>query len=306
MNKKGEKPYIIQSISEMHQHLGLPKPKHPMISVFWYEDITNYQLTSLNQFVMGFYCIAIKRNYAGKLRYGQRYYDYDEGVMAFISPNQLLSHIQDSDVPIEGVCLLIHPHFLAGHSLIASIKKYGFFSYEMSEALHLSEEEDKIFEQILSNIKRELYNNIDQFSRDVIIAQIELLLHYSNRFYNRQFITRKIANDEIVIRLENLLDEYFNDEETITKGIPTVQFVAKELNISPDYLSDMLKSITGQTTQQHIHNKVIEKGKELLSTTSLSVSEIAYQLGFEYPSSFNKLFKSKTRIAPLEFRASFN
>lgn len=306
MNKKVEKPYVIQSISEMHRHLGLPKPKHPMISVFRYEDVTNYQLTSLNQFVMGFYCIAIKRNFAGKLRYGQRYYDYDEGVMAFISPNQLLSHIQDSDVPMEGVCLLIHPDFLTGHSLVASIKKYGFFSYELSEALHLSEEEDMTFEQILNNINRELYNNIDQFSRDVIITQIELLLQYSNRFYNRQFITRKIANDEIVIRLEHLLNEYLNNEKTIIKGIPTVQFVAKELNFSSDYLSDMLKSITGQTTQQYIHNKVVEKAKELLSTTSLSVSEIAYQLGFEYPSSFNKLFKSKTNLAPLEFRASFN
>ncbi|WP_185248300.1 AraC family transcriptional regulator [Chryseobacterium bernardetii] len=303
MNKK--EPYIIHSISEMHKLLGLSKPKHPMVSVFRYESVTNYQLTSLQQFSMGFYCIAIKRNFEGKLRYGQRYYDYDEGIMAFISPNQLLSHIQDTDVPKEGICLLIHPEFLAHHPLMTSIKKYGFFSYEMNEALHLSLDEDYTFQQILVNIEDELQANIDQFSRDIIIAQIELLLQYSNRFYNRQFITRKIMNDDIVIRLENFLNDYFNNEKTITKGIPSFHYVAQELHISPDYLSDMLKSITGQTTQQHIHNKVIEKGKELLSSTSLSVSEIAYRLGFEYPSSFNKLFKNKIGVAPLIFRSSF-
>ncbi|TWV91101.1 helix-turn-helix domain-containing protein [Chitinophaga pinensis] len=304
--KKEQTPYVITSIAEMHRYMGLPKPKHPLISVFRYEDITNYQLTSMKQFVMAFFCIAIKSNYTGKMKYGQRHYDYDEGVMAFISPYQVLSHIKDSDVPIKGVCLLIHPDFLAGYPLARHIKNYGFFSYELDEALHLSEDEEKVLNEIFKNIEREYLFNIDKFSQDVSIAQIELLLQYSNRFYNRQFITRKVANDEILIRLENVLNNYFDHEIALLNSLPTVQYIAKQLNVSPDYLSDMLKSITGQTTQQHIHNKVIEKAKEFLSVTSLSVSEIAYQLGFEHPSSLNKLFKSKTNITPLEFRRKFN
>ncbi|WP_245801784.1 helix-turn-helix domain-containing protein [Chitinophaga sancti] len=187
-----------------------------------------------------------------------------------------------------------------------TIKNYGFFSYEVNEALHLSEKEEEILENIFKNIENEYQSNIDQFSQDVIIAHIELILQYSNRFYNRQFITRKIANNEILVRLEKLLDDYFNDDEKLVAGLPTVQQIAEHLNISPNYLSDMLRSITGQTTQHHIHEKLIEKAKELLTTSNLSISEIAYRLGFEYPQSFNKLFKKKTDISPLEFRQSFN
>ncbi|SFW67096.1 AraC-type DNA-binding protein [Chitinophaga sancti] len=201
---------------------------------------------------------------------------------------------------------MFHPDFLAGYPLAKTIKNYGFFSYEVNEALHLSEKEEEILENIFKNIENEYQSNIDQFSQDVIIAHIELILQYSNRFYNRQFITRKIANNEILVRLEKLLDDYFNDDEKLVAGLPTVQQIAEHLNISPNYLSDMLRSITGQTTQHHIHEKLIEKAKELLTTSNLSISEIAYRLGFEYPQSFNKLFKKKTDISPLEFRQSFN
>ncbi|RDC56310.1 AraC family transcriptional regulator [Pedobacter chinensis] len=304
--KKQNAPYIINSISEQHRFLGLPKPKHPMISVFSLESISNKELNLLEHFILNFYCIAIKKNFAGKIKYGQHYYDYDEGIMSFISPNQLLSHIQTDDVPAAGICLVFHPDFLMGYDLAKKIKNYGFFSYELTEALHLSEQEETIVENILRNIETEYQSNIDNFSQDVIIAQIELLLQYSNRFYNRQFITRKPANEEILIRLENLLNNYFNDEKMLVSGLPPVQQIAEQLNVSANYLSDMLRSITGQTTQQHIHSKLIEKAKELLTTTSLSVSEIAYQLGFEYPQSFNKLFKKKTNLTPIEFKQSFN
>lgn len=303
--KKEDPPYIIKSISEQHRYMGLPKPKHSMVSVFRFEDIKNNQLDTLAHFVLGFYCIAIKKNFKGKLKYGQRYYDFDEGVMTFITPNQLLRHVQ-GEVATEGVCLCFHPDFLSGYTLAKTIKNYGFFSYETSEALHLSETEEAVVENILKNIETEYQSNIDKFSQDVIVAQIELLLQYSNRFYNRQFITRKVANDEILVRLENLLNDYFNDERSMRSGLPSVQYVAGRLGISVDYLSDMLRSITGQNTQQHIHNKLIDKAKELLTTTNLSVHEIAYQLGFEYPQSFNKLFKKKTSVSPLEFRTSFN
>ena len=226
--------------------------------------------------------------------------------MTFVSPNQLLTHQQGDPLPKEGIMLLFHPDFLAGYPLAKSIKEFGLFSYELSEALHLSEQEETVIENILKSIETEYQSNIDHFSQDVIIAQIELLLQYSNRFYNRQFITRKPANHEILIRLETILTDYFQNGKVLVSGIPTVQQIAEQLNVSPNYLTDMLLSYTGQTTQHHIHNKLIEKAKEYLSNTNLKVSEIAYQLGFEYPQSFNKLFKNKTEMSPLEFRASFN
>jgi AraC family transcriptional regulator, transcriptional activator of pobA len=296
---------ILKSISDLHQHRGLSKPKHPLISVFRLNEAPNPSAGWTGDMLMGFYCICIKKN-ANKFRYGQRYYDFDSGIMSFFSPNQLLAHETGEPENVEGISLNLHPDFLAGYPLAKSIKTYGFFSYEVNEALHLSEQEEEILNGIFTNIEREYNCNIDQFSQDVIIAQIELLLQYCNRFYNRQFITRKIANSEILIRFENLLNDYFNHDKVMTSGLPTVQFVAEELAISVDYLSDMLRSTTGQNTQQHIHNKLIEKAKDLLSTTSLSVKEIAYQLGFEYPQSFNKMFKKKTMVSPLEYRQSFN
>jgi len=300
--KKENTPITVKSVSHLNQILGLPKPKHPLVTVFQFTKAPKY----VGSMVINLYCIAIKRG-VGKFKYGQRYYDYDSGSMFFFSPNQVLTHEEGEPETIEGgIALNFHPDFLSGYPLAKSIKKFGFFSYELNEALHLSEQEETIIENILLNIEHEYKFNTDHFSQDVIIAQIELLLQYCNRFYNRQFITRKTDNDEILIRLENLLTDYFMNEKSLGLGFPTVQFVSEQLNVSPNYLSDMLRSITGQTTQQHIHNKLIDKAKELLTTTKLSVSEIAYQLGFQYPQSFNKLFKKKTEISPLEFRQSFN
>jgi AraC family transcriptional regulator, transcriptional activator of pobA len=303
--KTNNSPYFVQSIQEQHQFWGLSKPKHPLVSVFRIED-TSIQPSSPHHYSACYYCIAIKNNFDGKIKYGQRYYDFNSGTMTFVSPNQLLAHQPGDPLPKEGKMLLFHPDFLAGYPLAKSIKEYGFFSYELSEALHLSEQEETVIENILKSIETEYQSNIDHFSQDVIIAQIELLLQYSNRFYNRQFITRKPANHEILIRLETILTDYFQNGKVLVSGIPTVQQIAEQLNVSPNYLTDMLRSFTGQTTQQHIHNKLIEKAKEYLSNTNLTVSEIAYQLGFEYPQSFNKLFKNKTEMSPLEFRASFN
>lgn len=191
-------------------------------------------------------------------------------------------------------------------SLAKTIKQYEFFNYSVNEALFLSEKEETIINSIVGHIEHEYQANIDKFSQEVIIAQLELLLTYSKRFYERQFITRKITSHQILDRLEALLDHYFDDERLLSVGLPTVQYVAEILNVSTKYLSSLLKQLTGQTTHQHIQNKVIEMAKEKLSTTSLSVSEIAYQLGFEHSQSFNKLFKSKTELSPLEFRRSIN
>lgn len=202
--------------------------------------------------------------------------------------------------------LLIHPDFLLSYPLAKKIRQYGFFSYSTNEALHLSDHEKETIMSIFKIIDDGLKSRIDDFSHDVIISQVELLLNYCNRFYKRQFITRKAVNNDLLQKLEEILDDYFNNKKSLMQGIPLVQFLSGHLNLSPGYLSDMLRSLTGQNAQQPIHNKLIEKGKEKLSTISLSVSEIAYQWGFQHPQSFSKLFITKTKLSPLEFRPSFN
>jgi AraC family transcriptional activator of pobA len=201
---------------------------------------------------------------------------------------------------------MIHPDFLLSYPLAKKIKQYGFFSYSANEALHLSDKEKETIISIFKIIEEELNSRIDDFSQDVIISQIELLLNYANRFYKRQFITRKAISNDLLQKLEEILDEYFNNETSLSRGIPTVHYLAEKLNISSSYLSDMLRSLTGQNAQQHIHTKLIEKARERLSTSNLSVSEVAYELGFEHPQSFSKLFKTKTNLSPLEFRRTFN
>jgi len=202
--------------------------------------------------------------------------------------------------------LLIHPDFLWNTQLAKTIKQYEYFDYSVNEALFLSEKEETTIIGMMQNMEQEYSSNIDKFSQDIIIAQLELLLNYANRFYHRQFITRKITNHKILDRLEQILDQYFQGGDLAKKGLPTVQYIAETLNVSPNYLSAMLKMLTGQSTQQHIHDKLIEKAKEKLSVTGLSVSGIAYELGFGHPQSFSKLFKTKTNLSPLEFRQSFN
>jgi AraC-like DNA-binding protein len=255
--------------------------------------------------VLTFYKISYKAKLSGKIKYGQGLYDFNEGGLLFAAPNQVIGGNNDS-ADCSLYTLLIHPEFLLNYPLAKKIKTYGFFSYSANEALHLSDQEKETVMSIFKILKEELNGRIDDFSQDVIISQIELLLNYSNRFYKRQFITRKAVNNNLLQKLEEVLDEYFNTEKSLSQGIPTVQYLSENLNISPSYLSDMLRSLTGQNAQQHIHFKLIEKAKEKLSTTSLSVSEVAYELGFEHPQSFSKLFKVKTNLSPLEFRRSFN
>jgi AraC-like DNA-binding protein len=242
------------------------------------------------------------------MKYGQQDFDFDEGVMHFMSPKQVLSvqATTNEELKHSGWLLLIHPDFLWNTALSKKIKNYEYFSYNLNEALHLSEKEENLVTDIIEKIAQEYHTNIDNFSQDVIIAQIELLLTYSERFYQRQFITRKIANHKILHQLETFLTAYFKEDNLVNKGIPTVQFIADNLHISANYLSRLLQLLTGQSTKQFIHDKLIDLAKEKLSTTDLSVNEIAYSLGFEHPQSFSKLFKNKTNISPLEFRQSFN
>ncbi len=298
----------IKTISKYHQEMRLPKPEHPLISVINFESIKHLPGDKPISLVFDFYSISLKRNFNAKMKYGQQQYDFDEGIMFFISPGQVLRIELDKNEELKhsGWMLLIHPDFLWNTPLTKAIKQYEYFDYSVHEALFLSEKEEVMVTGIMQNIEQEYHSNIDKFSQGVIIAQLELLLTYADRFYHRQFITRKITNHKILNRLEDLLTAYFNSTALAKKGLPTVQCIAEELNVSPNYLSVLLKVLTGQSTQQHIHDKLIQKAKEKLSTTALSVSEIAYELGFEHSQSFSKLFKTKTHLSPLEFRHSFN
>jgi len=306
--KKEENSYPkIDSLSDVHRAFGLPMPVHPLISLL---DGATYQIiaNSLPQsYVLKFYKISLKPRLNGKLKYGQTYYDFGEGGLLFAAPNQVVggsdeSHTRGGSLYI----LLIHPDFFLTYPLAKKIKQYGFFSYSTNEALHLSDKEKSTIISIFKIIEDELNSRLDDFSQDVIISQIELLLNYANRFYKRQFLTRKVVSNDLLQKLEEILDDYFNNEKSLSQGIPTVQYLSEKLNISPSYLSDMLRALTGKNAQHHIHLKVIEKAKEKLSATNLTISEVAYELGFKYPQSFNRFFKAKTKLSPLDFRRSFN
>ena len=305
MSSKENQFIKINSVSELHKLMGIPKPKHPLVSLINYSDVHLSAIENSVKVILNFYMVSIKHNADCKFSYGQNYYDFDEGVLAFMEPGQIASTTQSENEQPDGWLLIFHPDLIRNYPIGKTIKNYGFFSYAVNEALHLSESEEAMIEGTFKNIEKEYNHSIDQFSQDVMVSQIELLLNYSNRFYNRQFITRKTASSDLQTKMEILLDEYFESDKIIESGLPTVQFFAEKLNLSSNYLSDMLRVLTGQSTQQHIHNKLIEKAKEALSTTNLSVSEIAYQLGFEHPQSFSKLFKLKTNVSPLEYRASF-
>jgi AraC-like DNA-binding protein len=299
--------HTFNTISEFHKMSSLPKPEHPLVSLVDY-GLVEYQTDEKEiTWVQNFYSIGLKRNIQGKFRYGQQQYDFDEGLMSFVAPGQLVHlAIEKPSIKPTGLLLFIHPDFLWNTSLAKKIKQYEFFGYAVNEALFMSDKEENIITDMMQNIQREYHSNIDKFSENIIIAQIELLLNYCERFYQRQFITRKKSSHQLLERLETILDDFFNSNSLINKGLPTAQQIAGSLNVSPNYLGSLLKALTGQTTQQHIHHKLIEKAKERLSTTNLSVSEIAYELGFEHPQSFSKLFKTKTKVSPLEFRQSFN
>ncbi|WP_345949278.1 helix-turn-helix domain-containing protein [Mucilaginibacter sp. PAMB04274] len=298
----------LKSLIEFHRSRGLPPPLHPLISVVDYAAVRLSPENNNVNWVFDFYSITLKRNSALKVKYGQQQYDFDEGVMFFISPGQVLriETLANEQENKSGWMLLVHPDLFWNTALAKKIKQYEFFDYSVNEALFLSDTEEATLNGIIQNIRQEHHSNIDRFSQDIIISQIETLLNYSERFYQRQFITRRTTNHRVLDRMESILTQYFQYEKLSVRGLPTVQYLTEELNISPGYLSRLLKELTGLSTLQHIQNKVIEKAKEQLSTTDLSISEVAYELGFEHSQSFSKMFKSKTHLSPLEFRASFS
>jgi AraC family transcriptional activator of pobA len=304
---KNDTPKVVklESITEIHRMLDIPGPAHPLITLL----DTREERVSLSRlpvsYVTTLYKISFVSKLGGQFRYGQGYYDFDEGSMIFTAPHQIVGStaIYKGN---EGYSLIFHQDFLQGYQLAAKIKEYGFFSYASNEALHLSEQERTTVSSIFTIIEEELNSRIDDFSHEVVIAQIELLLSYAKRFYKRQFLTRQVASSDLLQQLEEQLNTYFREEKPVNYGVPTVQYLADQLNYTPNYLSDMLRSLTGLNAQQHIHEKLIERAKELLSTTNLSVSEVAFHIGLEHPQSFSRLFKTKTRLSPVQFRSTFN
>lgn len=302
--------YIINSLSEFHKLLSIPPPRHPLVSVVLVSELHAIDSLVWKKFTTNFYTISLKNNIQARVKYGQNYYDFDSGAMTFTSPNQVQSVEFDDVANINesagtGYVLMFHPSFLGRHQIAGDIKKYNFFSYAVNEALHLSQMEQNNVITIFEKIEEE-YQHIDQHTQGVILAQIDLLLQYSSRFYERQFITRKSVNEELLILTESVINNYLNNDKGLELGLLTVEYVASQVNLSSNYLSDALRSLTGQSTQQYIQEKMIGKAKEYLTTTNFTVSEIAYRLGFERPQSFNKLFKNKTEMSPLEFKQLFN
>jgi AraC family transcriptional activator of pobA len=301
-------PYRIKTVTEYHRLLGLPKPEHPLVSVIDVGAVRPPEMEGPISLVFDFYTISVKRDFNARIKYGQQDCDFDEGVLFCMAPGQVWSVEidQKANNHASGWMIIIHPDFLWNTQLAKTIKQYGYFGYSVSEALYLSEKEENMVTGIARNIEQEYHSSIDKFSHSVIIAHLEVILTYADRFYQRQFITRRISSNQILNRVDEILSDYFNNEGLIKKESSPVVYIADLLNLSPGYLSELLKSLTGQNMQQHIHNKLIEKAKEQLSCSNLSVSEIAYGLGFEHLQSFSKLFKAKTKLSPLAFRASFN
>ncbi|MFD2937681.1 helix-turn-helix domain-containing protein [Spirosoma flavum] len=301
----------LHTITEYTRFYGLPAPAHPLLTLIDLGAANRLAVANASQvvnkpIVLQLYTVFLKRNLKGLLYYGHRPYDFSEGVMGFSTPGQVFAVDESLDTTnVTGWMLVFHPDLLRKYPLGKKIDKYGFFAYAVYEALHLSEVEETLLDRLLDNLRAECERPIDAFSQDVFVGQIDLLLTYADRFYNRQFITRRtVEHDDgsLLSRFETALTGYFAQDAELP--LPTVQFFADALNVSPAYLSDMLRILTGQNTQQHIHHALIEKAKRLLLTTSLSINETAFQLGFEYPQYFSRLFKSKTGLSPVAFRFS--
>jgi len=296
-----EKYIDLQSISDLHRLVQYTPPKHPLISVIDHADFyAKYPRETDAFYRFGFYTISCKK-FDGLLKYGKGYYDFSEGSLLFTAPGQVLAPGPDVKVE-EGWALFIHPDLIHGTDLGRKIHQYTFFNYETNEALHISEEEKLVIKDCLTKIEKEYSQNIDKHSQGLIVSNIELLLNYCNRFYDRQFYTRAKVNSDVVQQFEKMLKDHFSQNTLIETGLPNVKYFASRLNLSPNYLSDLLNKFTGKTTQEHIHLELIDKAKTLLWGTNNSISEIAYGLGFEHPSHFTKIFKSKTGKSPSEYR----
>ena len=274
---------------------------HPLVSVIDYSQMQECRYQRLN---LGFYTIFLKEIKCGDLKYGKNYYDYQEGTLVFLAPGQIIGFEDDGKYhQPKGWALLFHPDLIRGTSLGKNIKDYSFFSYEVSEALHVSEAERKVVIECLCNIRSELQHAIDKHSKMLIVSNIELLLNYCIRYYDRQFITRSDVNKDVLTKFEHVLDDYYQTDKPQNEGLPSVRYCADKLHLSPNYLGDLIKKETGKSAQEHIQIRIMDIAKERIFDTSKSISEIAYELGFKYPQHFSRLFKNRVGYSPNEYRS---
>lgn len=293
----------VKTVTEANEFLGAGKPKHPLVSVVHHDDEHFRREYPEGRYVVDLYQISLKDGLSGSLGYGRNSYDFQEGTLILTSPGQVITMAETViEGEISGWSLYFHPDLIRKSPLGKTIDDYSFFSYDVHEALHLSDDEKKALTGLVRKIEEEYQQNIDRHSQKLIISNIELLLDYCTRYYDRQFYTRTNLNKDIVTRFEQLLKDYYRDEKPLEHGVPSVGYCGHELNMSPNYLSDLLKKETGRNAMDHIHTFIIEKAKTILLSSESSVSEIAYDLGFEYPQYFSKLFKSKTGTSPAAFR----
>lgn len=299
--KKEEIIYRVKSISELHDFAGFEKPKHPLITIVDYSKVNSTNAPESGRFVCEFYSINFKNNCS--FHYGRQFFDHKEGTLLCTAPEQIIHmHKTEKQYNVAGWGLFFHPEFIRNTSLGKKISEYTFFKYDENEALHLSADEENTLTTILQQIEKEYQTNIDRHSKQLLISNLELLLNYCKRFYDRQFNTRTNNNKDIIAEFEQFLIEYYNTEESKTTGFLTVKYCAEKMNLSPNYFSDLLKSETGKNAQEHIYFHLLERVKVLLLSTNNTINEIAFELGFGYPQNLTKLFKNKVGITPTEYR----
>ncbi len=299
--KHEETIYRVKSIADLHSFAGFEKPKHPLISVVDYSKVNNENTPESGRFVCEFYSINFKTNCS--FHYGRQFFDHKEGTLLCTAPEQIIQmHKTEKQYNVAGWGLFFHPEFIRNTSLGKKIMEFTFFQYEENEALHLSTNEENTLTSILRQIENEYQTNIDKHSNQLLISNLELLLNYCKRFYDRQFYTRTNNNKDIITRFEQFLINYYNTKEIKNEGFLTVKYCADKMNLSPNYLSDLLKNETGKNTQEHIYFHLLERAKTLLLGTNNTINEIAFELGFEYPQNLTKLFKNKIGLTPTEYR----
>lgn len=296
----------IDKIEDLANLAGIQDMRHPLFHILPVETVNHLPLSFPLDFSFGFYSIGLLRNMKGEIKCGRRSYDFKKGTMFFMSPGQLAGHTLEAMTEADGWLVFFHRSYLAGHNPEKTIDTHGFFDYVVKEALHLSQAEEQTMEQLFVNIYTEFQSPIDKFSRNVVISNLDLLLTYANRFYARQFITRNDVESNFVIEFEDLLKEYFRNHDLEKSGIPSVNYFAEKLNMSAKYLGDKLRTLTGKTAQEHIYLKLTEKAKVLLQEKKHSISEVAFQLGFEYPQYFSRFFKKRVGMSPKVFQTMAN
>ncbi|PSL23340.1 helix-turn-helix domain-containing protein [Chitinophaga ginsengisoli] len=292
-----------KTITELYTANGFPPPENPMLGLVTFDDIRGCEFVE-KEFTLGFYKIALKKVKSGTVMYGKTKYDSESGSMFFLKPNQIIL-MNDIELTEKGFMIYVHEDFLTSHSLHSTIKKYGFFDYETNEALHLSPTEEENFWDIFNKIRKEYYNNQDEYSREIILAHIDAILRYSQRYYKRQFLNRTVISGTTVSKFTKQLQEYFESGKLQKNGLPTVKYLADELAMSTRYLSDLLKQETGKTALEHIHIALIAEAKNLLMNSEKTVAETAYELGFENPPYFSRLFKKEVGVTPTQYREQF-